>query len=112
LEENPKEGVEGLVTLIGITGLNVVGTTISSPLLLLRKYLPKREFLKDLTYGLLTSVPPWFALDYALYLHDLQEGFPHEWWGTALGVTFPILGASIKTGLRNLSKKVKKLINK
>jgi hypothetical protein len=45
----PEDIGEGLLTSIGFLFFAVGFTILFSPLLLLRKYLPKREFLKDLS---------------------------------------------------------------
>ncbi|RSN74561.1 tetratricopeptide repeat protein [Candidatus Methanodesulfokora washburnensis] len=67
----PREAMEnfGEYEIIGvmlfillITACIATITIIFSPLLLLRKYLPKGGFKKDLTYSLLTFILPWSLL--------------------------------------------------
>jgi hypothetical protein len=66
--------------------------------------LPKGEFKKDLTYGLLTFVPYLMLFTYPMTTeYPPAERLTFSFMGLSI---FPVLGAIIKTGLRGLGNKL------
>jgi hypothetical protein len=83
----------------------VVGTLISSPLLFLRGYLPaRRQFSKDLWYGLLTCAPSMFCLCYS----SMPPG-PAFMGALHFSLLFPLLGSATKAAGRKIKGLVKSL---
>jgi hypothetical protein len=93
-----------LIISIAMPLFSVVATALFSPLLLLRRYLPKREFIRDLTYGLLTFTP---LMAYLMLSRMPRTTSAVNLVAAFIGSSiFPILGAIIKAGLRSLGNKL------